>query len=82
MHEGFPRADAPGIHKEEPARRKELHTPHRLRTTPLALGTAAALFIVATAVLTTGLLGGGDGGEFKAAIRRSPTTHGGAFFRA
>src|SRR6187455_3831692 len=51
-HEGFPRADRPGIHKEEPARRKELHTPHRLRTTPLALGTAAAIFIVATAVLT------------------------------
>lgn len=61
-HEGFPPADRPGIHKEEPARRKELHTPHRLRTTPLALGTAAAIFIVATAVLTSGLLGGDGGG--------------------
>lgn len=62
-HEGFRREDRPGIHKEEPARRKELHTPHRLRTTPLALGTAAALFIVATTVLTTGLLGGSGGKE-------------------
>ena len=61
-HEGFPRDDATGIHTATPARRKELHTPHRLRTAPLALATAASLFIVATAVLTTGLLGGGDRG--------------------
>ena len=58
-HEGFPRDTETGIHRAEPDRRRELHTPQRLRTTPLALGTAAALFIVATAVLTTGLLGGG-----------------------
>lgn len=59
VHEGFPPEDRPGIHKASPARRKELHTPRRLRTTPLALGTAASIFIVATAVLTTGLLEGG-----------------------
>ena len=59
-HEGFPREDATGIHTAAPAERKELHTPRRLRTTPLALATAASLFIVATAVLTTGLLGGGS----------------------
>ena len=70
--EGFPRPDAPGIHKEEPARRKELHTPQRLRTTPLALGTAAAIFIVATAALTTGLLGGGGAGEDKAPTAGQP----------
>ncbi len=57
-HEGFSRDSESGIHRADPARRRELHTPQRLRTTPLALGTAAALFIVATAVFTTGLLGG------------------------
>jgi hypothetical protein len=71
VHEGFPRADAPGIHKEEPARRRELHTPHRLRTTPLALATAASIFIVATAVVTTGVIGGG-GGENKAPSEGGP----------
>src|SRR5687767_8144448 len=61
LHEGFTRDDAQGIHRAQPARRRELHMPQRLRTTPLALGTAAALFIVVTAVLTTGVLsGGGD----------------------
>ncbi len=60
-HEGFAPEGRTGIHTAEPARRRELHTPHRLRVTPLALGTAASLFIVATAVLTTGLLGGGAG---------------------
>ncbi len=59
VHEGFPRADRAGIHNAEPAQRRELHTPHRLRTTPLALGTAASIFIVATALITTGVLGGG-----------------------
>src|SRR5688572_20543868 len=48
--EGFTREDDTGIHTAEPARRRELHMPQRLRTTPLAIGTAAALFIVATAV--------------------------------
>jgi hypothetical protein len=57
--EGFRRDEESGIHRAEPARRRELHTPHRLRTTPLAIGTAAALFIVATAVFTTGVLTGG-----------------------
>ena len=60
VHEGFPREDRAGIHQATPAQRRELHKPHRLRTTPLALGTAAAIFIVATAALTTGLLGGGN----------------------
>ena len=62
-HEGFPREDRPGIHKADPARRRELHTPHRLRTTPLALGTAAAIFIVATALITTGVFEGGGTDE-------------------
>lgn len=70
-HEGFPREDRPGIHKADPARRRELHTPRRLRTTPLALGTAASIFIVATALLTSGVLGGGDGGD-KAPSSGSP----------
>ena len=61
--EGFPRDAGPGIHTAAPERRRELHTPQRLRVTPLALGTAAAIFIVATAVLTTGLIGGGGGGD-------------------
>jgi hypothetical protein len=60
VHEGFPREDRPGIHKATPAQRRELHTPRRLRTTPLALGTAASIFIVATALITTGVLGGGS----------------------
>src|SRR5687768_16345477 len=51
VHEGFPRDEASGIHRAELARRRELHMPRRLRTTPLAMGTAAAILIVATAVL-------------------------------
>src|SRR5688572_3227434 len=51
VHEGFPREDRPGIHKATPTQRRELHTPRRLRTTPLALGTAASIFIVATALI-------------------------------
>ena len=39
----------PGSTRPTPAQRRELHTPRRLRTTPLALGTAASIFIVATA---------------------------------
>ena len=46
---GIPARGPPGIHKADPAERRELHTPRRLRTTPLALGTAASIFIVATA---------------------------------
>src|SRR4051812_29951019 len=60
--EGFRAEDERGIHTAEPARRRELHAPRRLRTTPLALATAASLFIVATAVVTTGVLGGNGGG--------------------
>ena len=76
-HEGFPREDRPGIHQADPARRRELHTPRRLRTAPLALATAASLFIVATAVLTTGILGSGvndspPAGDFKSLESDSP----------
>ena len=60
--EGFRPDEESGIHRAEPARRRELHTPHRLRTTPLAIGSAAAVFIVAVALFTTGLLSGGDDG--------------------
>ncbi len=57
--EGFPREGGTGIQDARVAPRRESRKLRRLRATPLALGTAAALFIVATAVLTSGVLGGG-----------------------
>jgi hypothetical protein len=60
VHDGFPSPGTPGPARVVERLRKNVGAGRPRRLAPLALGTAASLFIVATALVSSGVLNGAD----------------------